>query len=170
MSEIWEDIAGFEGEYQVSTMGLVRSMPRLDTRGHRWKGKPIAPGRNALGHRSVMLYRGGAYTKFWIHQLVLQTFVGPPRSGQEACQLNGRASDNRLANLTWGTHRQNTQHQYLHGTNPVKGSRSPHARYNDIDIERVLDLRAGGASISQISRWTGVGFSTTYKIIIGKRA
>jgi hypothetical protein len=108
MEEIWKDIPGYEGIYQVSDQGEVRSFVRGKT------GTLLRPGRMPGGHLSVALGRGNSQC---VHKLVLIAFIGPAPEKHECRHLNGVPSDNRLANLTWGTRGENTQDKKWHGGN-----------------------------------------------------
>lgn len=104
--EIWRDIPGYEGRYQVSTHGRVRSLSRpVRCCGGKFRmlnGRILRPGRmNEFGHVSVMLGRDGGSR--CVHDLVLTTFVGPRPAGQEARHRDLDGSNNKLDNLLWGT-------------------------------------------------------------------
>lgn len=114
MIEVWRDIPGYEGKYQASTLGGIRSLTRQITQTSRWgtdftrtvKGHVLRPGRYCEGgHVSVVLGKGANGSP--VHQLVLLTFEGPPPSGQEVRHLNGIPTDNRLENLVYGTRTNN---------------------------------------------------------------
>ncbi len=113
--ELWRDIPGYEGSYQVSSLGRVRSLPRYvpiydSVRGISYM-RPC-PGKilrqavcDRAGHVSVHL---GKYCRgIPVHQLVLLAFQGWPPVGMEAMHLNGNPKDNRPENLKYGTHSEN---------------------------------------------------------------
>ena len=111
MIEIWKPIPGYEGLYEVSDQGRVRSLDRdvLDSLGrvYRLKGRILKLSlfeRYPLVHLSVE----GRITARRIHQLVLEAFVGPCPEGLEGCHENDVPTDNRLENLRWDSHRANT--------------------------------------------------------------
>ena len=119
---IWKDIPGYEGRYQVSSAGGVRSLDRTVTYAasniaaahtRMKKGCVLRPGRATSGHLTVALGRGNSKC---VHDLVLRTFVGPPALGHECRHLNGDPSDNRLENLCWGTRSENNVDAVRHGT------------------------------------------------------
>ena len=115
--ERWLPVVGYEGHYEVSDHGRVRSYvkqrsgrilkPRATrTRGHRNPGWTVALFRGG---------RGGTRENHLIHRLVLTAFVGPCPEGMEGCHWNDDAADNRLANLRWDTHSANTQDKLRNG-------------------------------------------------------
>ncbi|MBN7395680.1 HNH endonuclease [Mycobacteroides abscessus subsp. abscessus] len=111
--EQWRPVVGFEGLYEVSDLGRVRTVPRLVSMG---RGYRTVPGRiRKYGHSTthgyliVGLSRPGKRraTTALVHRLVLEAFVGPCPDGMEACHFDGDKTNNRLPNLRWDTRRAN---------------------------------------------------------------
>lgn len=99
----WQDIPGFEGQYQASDTGLVRSVDRVVdtlTGPRRYPGKLLSPAANGSSEHLHVLLRGKTR---YVHTLVLETFVGPRPLGAYARHLDDDPRNNRLANLAWGT-------------------------------------------------------------------
>lgn len=119
-SERWRDVAGWEGYYQVSDLGRVRSLTRTitlqDGKSRTYKGKLLKPGTNRLGYPLVALSRPGKTITAKVHRLVLLAFVGDNKPGEEACHNNGDRSDARLVNLRWDNHSGNMYDRRAHGT------------------------------------------------------
>jgi hypothetical protein len=123
MKEIWKTIPGFEGRYEVSDRGRVRSLDRRiwrkASRLHcagwvRYKGQLLRPGRYTIqGHVSVPLGRPSNGKP--VHSLVLSAFVGARPPGKECLHNNGNAADNRLSNLRYGTRAENNRDISKHG-------------------------------------------------------
>lgn len=113
--ECWKDIPGYEGKYQASTMGRIRSLDRkvrgvCHYTGKEFyrivKGRILKPGEmRKSGHVSVVLGHGASGSP--VHQLVMRTFVGEPSKGMEVLHENGNPKDNRLENLRYGTRTEN---------------------------------------------------------------
>jgi hypothetical protein len=121
--ERWLPVAGYEGAYEVSDLGRVRSIDRVITRNGRpallrgtvLKPNPVPP----TGYLAVNIWRNGKCKMGRIHVLVLEAFVGPrPAIDIEGCHGNGDHHDNRLANLRWDTKKANAQDTLSHGRNP----------------------------------------------------
>ncbi|MFV8049906.1 NUMOD4 motif-containing HNH endonuclease [Mycobacterium sp. 48b] len=108
MSDIeeWRAIPGYEGAYEVSDKGGVRSLTRLDTRGRLRRGKLMSPRKARSGHLAIALH-AGSRRNFLVHHLVLMAFVGPRPDGLDGCHRNDIPDDNRVANLRWDTRSSN---------------------------------------------------------------
>lgn len=106
MSE-WRSVLGFEGLYEISDDGQVRS-----ARGRL--RKPVENRPN--GYLTVQLRRDLRTHKRYIHRLVLEAFVGPCPPGMECCHRDGDIGNNSVPNLYWGTRKQNIEDMLRHGT------------------------------------------------------
>lgn len=119
--EAWRAVPGYEGLYEVSCLGRVRSLDRITKLHHggeyRRKGRIRKLVPNNYGYLNVMLSKEGRQRCHKVHRLVLEAFVGPPKEGQEACHNNGEPLDNRLSNLRWGTKEENMADIKKHGRN-----------------------------------------------------
>jgi hypothetical protein len=120
LKEQWRSVAGFEGLYEVSDMGRVRSL-------HRVEPRVLKPGSIHTGHLMVWLCSGGTRKAVTIHRLVLQTFVGSCPEGHECCHRDGNPTNNRVENLYWGTRSQNVLDAVRHGTHTW--SRRTHCKH-----------------------------------------
>lgn len=117
-TERWRAVVGYEGHYEVSDWGRVRSLDRTLPVSRRGFTSRFYPGRTRrLGLSSSGRMHVALYGKQWqVHHLVLSAFVGPRPSGTECCHNNGNPVDNRLVNLRWDTHRSNCMDMQVHGT------------------------------------------------------
>ncbi|MGJ5667773.1 NUMOD4 motif-containing HNH endonuclease [Rhodococcus aetherivorans] len=118
--EEWRPVIGWEGYYEVSSDGLVRSIERTiqyaDGRSRVYPSRIISPrdgGRS--GHLIVSLSKNLYRRHFRVHTLVAEAFIGPRPAGTECCHNNGIASDNRVENLRWDTHTENMRDTVRHG-------------------------------------------------------
>ena len=125
--EKWRDIQGYEGFYQVSNFGRVKSISRTVNKRASWggwttnfcKGKILHPGPiNSKGHIGIHLWMKGKRKPLLVHRLVLETFIGPCPYGMEACHFPDRdPGNNKVENLRWDTRKGNHGDRFEHGTN-----------------------------------------------------
>ena len=110
--EVWKPVKGYEGSYEVSDLGNVRSLDREVEKSngqvYRCRGKELAKIPEVGGYLRVGLYIKGKISKLLIHRLVLEAFVGECPEGMETRHLDGDPTNNRLSNLVWGTSQENT--------------------------------------------------------------
>jgi hypothetical protein len=136
--ETWKQVVGFEGLYEVSDLGRVRSSDRMSKSKlgsyRKQSGKLILGGTNSRGYRLCLLYPAeGKRKTVYFHHLVLKTFVGDPLPSQEACHNDGNKQNNRLDNLRWDTHVKNCGDREKHGTNH-KGSLNGNSKLTEKDV------------------------------------
>lgn len=119
-AEQWKPVAGYEGIYEVSDYGRVRSIGRTITMKNgvprTIKGGIMHGHTNEFGYTVVPLSRSGGKRQYRAHRLVMAAFVGPCPEGMEVCHNNGDPADNRLVNLRYGTSKDNSFDMKLHGT------------------------------------------------------
>ena len=124
-TETWRPVPGWDNLYEVSDLGRVRSLDRIDSRGRPRLGRVRELTAHA-GYPRVNLWRDGEFETALVHRLVLTAFAGAPPEGHEARHLNDNPADNRLENLAWGTKSENEQDRLRHGThNQTSKSQCP---------------------------------------------
>lgn len=113
MIEIWKPVLGYEGLYEVSNLGAVRSLPR---RGRKVEGiLVLAQTVSRAGYFVVSLSRNGVVSQETVHSLVLEAFVSPRPDGLVARHGPLGALVNSVSNLSWGTHQENMQDKIRDG-------------------------------------------------------
>ncbi len=138
----WRAVVGYEGLYEVSSEGNVRSCDRdmLLESGKRYcrKGKVLGFNlkKGSFPYRRVKVSRGGKTKLLMVSRIVLQAFDREPHEGEQACHCNGNVSDNRLSNLRWDCPKGNHSDRVLHGTAPI-GEKNPRARLTEADVRAV---------------------------------
>lgn len=177
-AETWKSVVGFEGIYEVSDHGRVRSIDRIEVydRVDQYSGRTISVRRRHIGrilraaaiksgHLYVMLGRGEHRL---IHTLVLEAFVGrcPPR--HECCHRDDVPHNNRLSNLRWGTRSDNLRDAVRNGRKAT-GSEHRSAKLTDSDIPYIRSRsRAGRGSVAALAREFGVNETTIRQVRDGK--
>jgi len=165
--EIWKDIAGWEGLYQVSSFGRVRSLGKM-VKGKYGNlavktGKILKPYVDR--YCSVIFYHDGLCKTYLVHRIVAFHFHEKPDYEAEVMHLNNIKTDNHYKNLKWGTHLQNMQDGYRDKLIKVPfGWQRPNGKYKREVYKKVYDLHNSGKyNNEQIGRIIGVSSGTIFK-------
>ena len=108
--EVWRDIEGYEGRYQVSNMGRVKSLGRKDRFGRVIKERILEPAVTHNGYLRVGLHVDGKRKMLRVHRLVCEAFHENPDNKSEVNHVNEDKTDNRACNLEWSTRTENCNH------------------------------------------------------------
>lgn len=136
--EIWRDIQGYEGLYQVSNEGRVRSL-RFN------RERIFGNGVNSRGYVTCVLRKNGEKIEYTMHRLVAQAFIPNPNNYNAVHHINHNRSDNRVENLEWMNR---GEHQAMH--NRERETK----RVNQID-PMTKEIISTYLSISDAARQTG---------------
>lgn len=120
-TEIWKDIIGYEGQYQISSYGKIKSMERIlppnsfHSKRHK-KEKILNGSKDCAGYLRIRFSNNGVKSKYLsIHRLVAIYFIPNPFNLPEVNHLKGIKSDNRASELEWCTRSENQYHAYATG-------------------------------------------------------
>ncbi|MFB4347725.1 NUMOD4 domain-containing protein [Bacillus sp. BR_7] len=113
--EVWKDIEDYEGKYQVSSLGRVKSLDRIVRRSGNHEriqyGKILKLILNSvIGHLQVGLYIEGKVKKCNVHKLVAETFINNPGNKPEVNHIDENKTNNTVINLEWCTRKENENH------------------------------------------------------------
>lgn len=168
-TEEWKDIKGYEGLYQASKHGRVKSLDRVDSRGHKRKEKIITLCVDKDGYMNVNLSKNGKMKSFRVHRLVLSAFVGVCPERMQGCHNDGNPANNRLENLRWGTHKENISDKKLHGTEQY-GEKHGRTKLKNQQVQyEILPLLKMGLPHRKIADMFGVTVQIIGDIATGKR-
>lgn len=112
MLEIWKDIPDYEGLYQISTLGKVKSFPRKGT--HTTKERIIKFAKSNKGYCIAVLKKNNVQKVFSVHRLVAKAFIPNPDNLPQVNHIDGNKLNNCVDNLEWCTNKQNRQHASQH--------------------------------------------------------
>lgn len=166
--ETWRPVVGYEGFYEVSDLGRVRSLPR-NIRGVR---PGILRGAIRNGYRSVRLGHNGSHrTNWYVHRLVGEAFIGPLPAGQETRHGPGGPLDNRLVNLCYGTAADNWADKVRDGAANVgvlRGEAKPTAKLTWQIAAECRRRYAAGETQASLAREFGVHKTAVQQLCAGK--
>lgn len=152
----WRQIPGYEGLYEVSDAGEVKTVARVQTRsnGTKLTVRSIVrkPRRTSKGYLVVDLSAPGGCKTHTVHKLVALAFIGPRPEGMELRHLNGNPQDCRLCNLQYGTRLENAADRIAHGRQ-FRGEGSPMAKLTEA---QVLAIRSANQPQAIIAKAYGV--------------
>ena len=163
-NETWKDIPGYEGRYQASDLGNIRSLDRWitcsDGRKIFYEGKQLIANVSGNKRRTVKISKEGENKTFSVYVLVALTFLGPRPEGFEVCHKNGICTDDRLENLRYGTQMSNVIDRYRHGEFGRSLNIKPKPKYTRVGHgQKKVECVTTGViydSIKEASRQTGI--------------
>lgn len=176
-TEIWKDVHGYEGIYQVSSIGRVKSISRTIFRpliGKCILKEKILTPSFREGYPFVRLSRDGEIKSHNIHRLVGQAFIQNPDNLECINHINSNRSDNRVENLEWCTYSHNNKHAYSNGNQVPLRLNKGRIGVLAKNSKPVIQLDLNGlfikeyASAAEASRETGISFSLISGVCRGK--
>lgn len=156
-TEGWRDVVGYEGLYEVSSLGRVRSLRRALL----LRAAPMTS-----GYLSVRLSRGNRAPTRSVHALVAEAFVGPRPGGMNVNHIDGLKTNNAATNLEYVTPSENTNHAYRSGL-AASGERHKSARLTAAQTQEIRSL-IGRMTKTAIAKRFGVTRTAVHWIAIGR--
>ena len=170
--ERWLPVVGFEGYYEVSNRGRVRSMHRIvkhsrDKGERRYKGRMMALTKNH-GYRRVALSKDGQVRTFFVHRLVAAAFIGPRPEDKHVLHGIAGQLNNSVENLRYGTPKENAADRKRDGTEPDrKGERSHTSKLTEEKVLKIRELCSAGITHREIAAQFSI--HTQYVSLIKRR-
>jgi len=166
VDERWRPVAGYEGFYEVSDKGNVRSLDRVNARGYRLRGREMKTPANSCGYPVVTLRKFPQKPKVaLVHPLVAAAFLSPPAHGQtQVNHRDGCKTNNRASNLEWCTALENTRHAHLTGLASSKGENHGQAILSESQVRDVFRRAWEGERQQSIADQFGVSKSNVGEI------
>lgn len=122
--EEWRKVKGFEGAYEISNHGNLRSIDRVSF-GKRYSGKLINKAHDRSGYLVNILSYEGKRKTVRRHRLVAEAFIPNPEGKPEVNHIDGNKANNHVENLEWATHRENTDHAWITGLTKAPPAEKP---------------------------------------------
>lgn len=141
MTEIWKDIVGYEGLYQVSNLGRLKRISRVRSDGKLLKEliKKNTP-RKGDGYLQISLgTRSHTQKSRYLHQIVATAFIPNPENKRFVNHKNGIKADNRVENLEWCTYQENMDHAVETGLQNTKGENNLQHKLKEVTV---LEIRS----------------------------
>ena len=162
--EIWKPIKDYEGWYEASTLGRIRSVKRTFTdkkgRVRTFEEHILSPAKTSQkGYLGVMLCKKGEYKTKKVHRLVAETFIENPHNLPEVNHKDENTQNNAVDNLEWATTKYNSQY----GTRPKRISeknRKPRQKYTVYQLDLEDNVVAVFDSVRQASKQTGICYDS----------
>lgn len=139
--EQFKDILGYEGYYQISNLGNIKSLST---------DKIMSSSLDSCGYPKIRLYKEYVYKTFNIHRLLAIHFISNPNGYSSVNHINGIKTDNRIDNLEWVTHKSNIHHAW--NTNlckPVNGIKHGKTRLTETEV---IAIRADNRPYKEIAK------------------
>lgn len=173
MNEIWKPVVGYEGLYEVSSLGRVKSLPKSS-----WNSKCIANRKERIrkmastqanGYYQKIFVKQSIKSTIYIHRIVAMAFIHNPEHKPFVNHINGIKTDNRVENLEWVTSSENILHAISIGLQKVRiGKDHSMAKFTESEILKIRERYKSGESSWKIFKDIG-GSYTNIKDIISKR-
>lgn len=167
--EIWKDITGYEGVYQVSNFGRIKSLGRFLKRGESKIFVDefiMSGGSTPIGYKTVNLTKNKVRKAFSVHRLVAKAFIPNPEGKPEVNHIDGDKLNNNYTNLEWCTRRENLQHAYDTGLVNQQGSDSVNAKLSDDEVLEIRELyKTGRYTYDYLAEEYQVGASTIGRVV-----
>jgi HNH endonuclease/NUMOD4 motif len=150
VTEHWLPVVGYEGEFEVSDHGRIRSLDRVIDGGlgrrRRQKGVMLSP--VAGGHSGHLTVRLTGQRIRYVHQLVLEAFVGPCPEGLNGLHWDDDRSNNHISNLYWGTQSENMFDSVRNNRHPM--ARKTHCkRKHELTPENIIMRKNSAAQVAR---------------------
>lgn len=160
MEEIWKDIKGFEGYYQISSYGRVKRLPKkvLQSNGSfATYRERILKQENLKGYLRVTLSLDNKQKRFYTHRLVAQHFIQNSNSKKYVNHIDGNKENNKISNLEWCTASENERHSY-----DVLGKINNNRKLKEADVLDILNNCEKG--INKTKRGNVIHFMNKYNV------
>ena len=174
MKEVWKDIPNYEGLYQVSNLGNIKSLS-FGAKNHKLSNivTLLKKTPSNMGYYKVELYKNGKSKMYYVHRLVAMTFIPNPENKPQVNHIDGDKSNNSVSNLEWATSKENLHHAVntgLRSATPMLGRRGSQNPTSKIFYQYDLNGNyiATHCGISETARQLGIKPSVISACLSGR--
>jgi len=168
--EIFKDIKGYEGIYQISNLGIVKSLTHYPKgRTGKQTGRVLKQITDKKGYVRVSLSKNGTRFNTSVHRLVALTFIPNTKNKPQVNHINGIKNDNRIKNLEWCTGSENVIHSI--GNNLSNFNYGEKHHMSKLNNKQAIELRnqfEKGESVKDLSKKYNLSVVAIYNIINNK--
>lgn len=176
MDEIWKDIIGYEGLYQVSNLGRVKSVERIIKYNGTGKGGStrlypsviLRQCLNTVGYYQVSLSINNNRKRFMVHRLVAQAFCNAVIDKYYVNHIDGNYLNNVVDNLEWVSSIENARHAIVMGLHEIYGEDSHFSKFTNSQADIIRRIKEKGISTKDLSNLLGVNKSCINRINNGE--
>lgn len=173
LQEIWKAVNGYEGLYEVSNKGRVKTLKKpciLKKRQFFFPEKVMKQHPNKWGYPMVSMSKDGIAGGFSVHRLVAIAFIDNPENKPQVNHIDGNKLNNYVSNLEWATRKENMRHSWDIGLRTAykrpQGEGSTRAKLTN---DQAREIRASDLSHRKLAKVYGVNHSTIADIKKGIR-
>jgi len=163
--EIWKDVVDYEGIYEVSNFGNIRSVDRVITYKNGYKvsyeGKTKAQVKDKYGYNYVSLYKNQNNKQGMVHRLVAQAFIPNIENKPQINHIDGNKGNNNVVNLEWATAQDNMTHASVNGLlEDVSGEKHYKSKLTEENVQEIRERSGNGETYQSLADEFGVVKST----------
>lgn len=176
--EVWKDVVGFEGYYQVSCLGMVRSVDRLLTYSNgkiaNHKGRVLRYTPDKQGYLKVGLNKNDKVVSRRIHRLVATAFIDNELLKREVNHIDGNKQNNTITNLEWCTPSENNIHAIKtglrtgSGNGSHEGEKNGRSKLSESDVVAIREMRSKGIVYREIAKIFSISTQQAWGVAKGK--
>lgn len=148
LQEEWRAVIGFEGFYEVSNLGRIKSFHKRNGTTRKRILEPYQTGK----YFGVDLCRENKIARYKIHRLVAIHFIGPIPDGKEVNHLDGDKENNAISNLEYVTRLENVRHALRLGLRKLRAEDAPNVKLNWSKVNEIRKLAADGVKKRDIAK------------------